>query len=128
MTASETLVVAGGAFNLAFAVFHLLFWRLFDWKDELSKLSFTNRAIVQALNLCLTFAFVIFAYVSFVHPRELVSTGLGQSLLVLVAVFWFLRAIEQVVFFRLRHWASWAFLGTFLGGTSLYASALLIGP
>ncbi|OGP86468.1 MAG: hypothetical protein A2Y95_08530 [Deltaproteobacteria bacterium RBG_13_65_10] len=128
MTAAETLVVIGGAFNLLFALFHLLFWRIFGWKTDLTKLSFVNRAIMQILNLCLTFAFVIFAYISFAHPRELLATGLGHSLLMLIAGFWFLRAIEQVVFFRLRHWASWAFLGAFLGGATLYASAHLIGP
>lgn len=127
MTGAEALVVAGGAFNLAFAVFHVLFWRIFGWKEELRKLSFVNRAIVQVLNLCLTFAFVIFAYVSLAHSHDLVSTGLGRSLLALVAMFWLLRAIEQVLFFGLRRWASRAFLLAFLAGAALYAAALGIG-
>ncbi len=114
MNMAETLLIIGGVFNLAFAVFHLLFWRIFGWNKELAKLSFINRAIVQVLNLCLTFVFVIFAYVSFLHPRELLAPGLGRSLVALIAAFWLLRAIEQMVFFRLRHWASWAFLASFL--------------
>lgn len=128
MTAMQALVMVGGVYNLAFAAFHLSFWRLFGWRDELAKLSAVNRAIVQVLNLCLTFTFVMFGYVSLAHSHELVSTGLGRSLLGLVSVFWLLRAIEQVIFFRLRHWASWAFLVAFLAGALLHAYAAASGP
>lgn len=128
MSMAETLLNIGGVFNVAFAIFHLLFWRIFRWKEELANLSFVNRAIVQVLNLCLTFVFVIFAYLSFIHPRELFAPGLGRSLVALMAAFWLLRAIEQVVFFRLRHWASWAFFAAFLGGSGIYAAVLATGP
>lgn len=119
----KSLLFAGGLFNVAFAIFHLFFWRIFDWKRELAKLSFINRAIMQVLNLCLTFAFTVFAYLSFAHPDELAATALGRAILAAVALFWLLRAAYQAVFFKLRHWASWAFLGTFLGGSALYAAA-----
>lgn len=128
MPEAKTLVLAGGVFNLAFAIFHLLFWRLFAWKEQLAQLSFINRAIVQVLNLCLTFAFVIFAYVSFAHTQELLTTALGRTLLLGVAVFWFLRAVYQALFFKLRHWASWAFLGAFIGGSVLYGFSWAVGP
>jgi len=54
------LIFAGGIFNLLFAVFHLFFWKLFNWKYELKSISFVNRNIMQVLNLCLAFVFVIF--------------------------------------------------------------------
>jgi hypothetical protein len=74
----EALILAGGLFNAAFAVFHLSFWRLFRWKSELAKLTSMNRAVVQVLNLCLTFAFVLFAYVSFAHVPAMLTTDLGR--------------------------------------------------
>ena len=121
----ETLVVAGGLFSGAFAVFHLLFWKLFRWKTELAKLTALNRAVVQVLNLCLTFVFVVFAYISLVHASELVTSELGRSLLLLIAAFWYLRAVEQIFFFGLRKPLSVVFLVLFLVGGSLYATALL---
>ncbi|MDR2188554.1 MAG: hypothetical protein LBE62_10970 [Azonexus sp.] len=124
MLDAKTWVLIGGIFNLAFAIFHLLFWRIFGWKNELARLSFINRAIVQVLNLCLTFVFIIFSYLSLARSEELLSTALGRSILVLIAVFWLLRAVYQAVFFKLRHWASWAFFAAFVGGASLYAAAL----
>lgn len=75
---------------------------------------------MQVLNLSLTFAFVIFGYVSLFHSRELLETALGHSLLVLISLFWLLRAIEQIVFFKLKHWGSAVFLTVFLSGAMLY--------
>jgi len=36
----ESLLIVGGFYNLVFAIFHLLFWKIFKWDSELSKLSF----------------------------------------------------------------------------------------
>jgi hypothetical protein len=121
----ETSILAGGVFCAAFVVFHLFFWKLFRWKTELAKLTALNRAIVQVLNLCLTFVFVVFAFLSFAYPAELPATGLGRSLLFLMAMFWYLRAVEQVLFFGLRKPLSIVFFALFLVGGSLYAFPLL---
>ncbi len=116
----EILIKAGGIYSLGFVIFHLLFWRIFDWDRDLRSLSFLNRAIMQVVNLSLTFVFFIFGYISLMHTRELLESSLGHSLLLLIALFWFLRAIEQVVFFKLKHWGSVAFLAVFLLGSLLY--------
>jgi hypothetical protein len=121
---TETLIVIGGLYNLALAVFHLLFWKLFNWKQDLATLTPLNRAVVQILNLCLTFVFLVFAYISFFHANELLHSKLGRSLLALITLFWFLRAIEQIIFFGLRRKASIAFLILFLIGTGLYSIPL----
>lgn len=117
--------MAGGVLTAGFAVFHLFFWKLFRWNWDLAKLTSVNRAIVQILNLCLIFAFVIFAYLSLAHTAALLATDLGRSLLFLIAVFWYLRAVEQVVFFGLRKPVSIMFFVLFLVGGSLYALPLL---
>lgn len=122
---SETLIRIGGAYCLALVVFHLLFWRLFDWRRDLRSLTYVNRAVMQILNLCLTFTFVIFGVVSLWHTEEMIGTGLGRTLLALIALFWLLRAVEQVVFFGLRRWLSVAFFLAFLAGSALYAWPLV---
>jgi len=122
----ESIVMLGGIFNVAFAVFHVLFWRLFDWKRDLASLSFINRQVMQILNLCLTFVFLIFAYISFFHTTELLGTGLGRALLVLISVFWFLRAVEQAIFFQLKRRRSVAFFVAFLVGGLLYGYPWLV--
>jgi hypothetical protein len=118
---AKTLILVGGFYNLAFAVFHLLFWRIFKWNTDLQRVSFLNRAIMQVLNLCLMWVFVIFGYISLFHADELLSSSLGHALLVLMALFWLFRAIEQIIFFHLKSWGSWLFLAIFLVGALLYA-------
>lgn len=43
----ETIVLIGGLYNIGFALFHLAFWKIFKWNDELKKLSFANKAILS---------------------------------------------------------------------------------
>jgi hypothetical protein len=117
----ELLIKLGGVYNIVLVIFHLLFWRLFDWENDLRKLSFLNRAIMQVLNLSLSLVFIMFSYISLAHTHELLSTSLGHSLLILMTLFWVARSIEQIVFFKLNHWGSVAFLAFFLAGAVLYA-------
>lgn len=122
---AETLLRIGGIYNLLFVVFHLFFWKLFDWKNDLASLTSINRAVMQVLNLCLTYVFIVFGLLSLLYPDQMAGTELGRALTGSIAVFWFLRALEQIVFFKLKNWISWAFLAAFLVGTSLYGAALL---
>jgi hypothetical protein len=117
----EALIITGGFYNLGFVAFHLLFWRIFNWEHELKQVSALNRATMQVLNLSIIFAFIIFSYISFAHTTELLTSPLGHGLLVLMALFWLTRSIQQIVFYKLHHWASWAFLLLFLAGALLYA-------
>lgn len=75
---------------------------------------------MQVLNISITIIFLIFSYVSFVHTEELIQTPLGNTLLILLAAFWLARAVQQVVFFKLARWGSWAFMIFFLFGALLY--------
>jgi hypothetical protein len=126
LQSAQALVVIGGFFHLGFALFHLAFWRLFDWPRDLRSLQPVNRAIVPVLNLCLTFVFLLAAYVAFCHSGELVATPLGRTWVAGLALFWLLRAAEQVVFFRLRHPASAAIFVVFLAGTALHLAPLWV--
>lgn len=117
----ETLIRIGGIYNVGMILFHLSFWRIFNWNEELGRVSFLNRAVMQVLNISLIFAFTIFAYISLVHTSELLDSPLGNSLLVLMALFWLARSVQQVLFFKLRHRLSWLFLLLFFSGFLLYA-------
>lgn len=116
----ELLIEAGGIYCIGFVLFHLLFRRIFNWDEDLRSLSGLNRAIMPVLNYSLTFVFVIFSCISLFHARELLESPLGHSLLALISLFWLLRAIEQVISFKLRHWASALFLVIFVTGAVLY--------
>jgi len=116
----ESIIILGGIYNICFIVFHLFFWKIFNWKEELQKIRFINRGVMQVLNLCLTFAFFIFAFISIFFTQEMINTNLGKTLLLLISIFWFLRAIEQIIFFKLKTIVSVIFLIVFICGTIIY--------
>lgn len=117
---AEVALLAGGIYNLAFAIFHLFFWKLFDWKKDLASLTPANRSIMQILNLCLIFMFGVMSYVSLFLPQEMLATNLGKSLLVAFALFWFLRALEQIVVFESKSRLSAVSTLIFLVGGIIY--------
>lgn len=119
----ETLILAGGFYTVALIVFHLLFWRIFDWPQSLQATGWVNRSTIQVLNISITFIFFIFAYISFLHRDDLLNTGLGHALLVLISVLWLFRALQQIVFYGLKHWVSWGLMLYFMLGSGLYGMA-----
>ena len=123
---AEIMIFVGGVFNLGFAIYHIMFWRLFRWREDLASLRHINRSVMQVLNLCLTFVFLVMAYVSFFHTSELIQTSLGKTLLIAFSLFWFLRMIEQVVFFGTKNKMSVAFTLVFLLGSAIYLLPILL--
>jgi hypothetical protein len=120
------LIIAGGVYDLGFAIFHLTFWKAFRWKEDLAKISRLNSGIFQIINLCLTFVFFLMAYISFFHVNDLATTGLGMALLIGFALFWFLRMVEQIIFFGFKRRVSILFTTLFLLGCLIYVAVAVV--
>ncbi len=65
METIDYFIIAGGVYNLLLALSHMGFWRLFRWKEELPKMSFINRGVIQLLNIHLTIVFLVGAFIAF---------------------------------------------------------------
>jgi hypothetical protein len=116
----EMLVIGGGIYTLGLIVFHLLFSRIFNWPETLLPTNKINRSTIQVLNWSITFIFGIFAYISFVHTEELLNSGLGNSLLILISMLWLFRAVLQPLYYDAGHKASIGLTLYFLLGALLY--------
>ena len=103
----------------------MLFWRLFQWPASLGSLSPGNRGIMQVLNLCLTFLFLALGILVMIDRKEILATSLGHHLLVMLALFWLLRLIEQFVFLSLKPRLSQVLTVLFALGTVIYAVPVL---
>ena len=119
-TMREIMVIGGGIYMLGLVVFHVLFWRIFKWPETMMSTNEINRSTIQVLNLTITFIFAIFAYISFVHTDELLNTGLGKAVLILISMLWLFRATLQLVFYDARHKASIGLTIYFLVGAVFY--------
>jgi len=123
---NELLIKLGGIYSIGLIIFHVLFWRLFNWPASLQGLNSVDRATMQVLNISITLIFCIFAYVSFAHTTELLYTPLGNTLLVLISWLWLIRAVLQVVFYKLKHKASVGLTLYFLLGACLYGLPVVL--
>ncbi len=122
----ETLLFIGGLYNLVFAIFHILFWKIFRWKKSLRRLLPQDRAIMQVLNIRLIYIFFVFAYISIFHQEGLISTQLGNVIIIVISLFWFMRAIEQIIFFGLKNLVSIVFMIIMLIGAAIYIIPIFV--
>ena len=118
---NDRIVLAAGVHSVAFALFHLAFWRLLRWRDTLQRATPVDRAVIQILNLRLTYVFAMVAVLCFAFPVELHSTPLGRAVLGGMALFWAGRTVEQFVFLRINRPAMHLLTAAFVLGAVLFA-------
>lgn len=122
---SQGWIYAAAGYNVALAVFHLGFWRLFRWREELPKLRPVNRGVMQVMNIMLTFLFLSMAALLAGRAEEVAGTSLGRALLIASTGFWLLRAMLQPLFWAsLPGTTNLAFASLFLVGAGLHYLAL----
>lgn len=91
-------------YSIGFAIFHISFGKIFKWDSDLKKLSFTNKAVMQILNIQIIYYFIFAAFICFVFPTELLTTKLGNIFLGGTSLFWLVRTIQQFIFLRANHY------------------------
>ena len=116
---------AGGVLHLGWAVFHLLFPRLFKWGERLALLDPVNRGIMRIMNLCLVFYFFSAGYLCLAMGPEILGSPLGRKLVAMFTAFWLLRLGLQFRFFRATHPVSLLLTLLFVITTAAYAYPLL---
>lgn len=89
----------GGAINLLFFTFQLVM--ITPIGTVLASLSPDVRATISTWSTQVAFILLIFAYFDIVRWRELLTTRLGNLVAIAIALFWFLRGIDQIVFYGL---------------------------
>ena len=96
---NRTMLRFGGAIDLLFAVFQLA--TMGYMAAPLASVPADIRATVSTLNVNTAFILLIFACLAIFRWRDLLSTRLGNLVALAMGLFWFLRGVSQVVFYRL---------------------------
>lgn len=79
---------------------------------------------MQALNLSLTFFFLLGAYLLLMHSSEIVTTRIGATIRIGFLLFWIWRTIQQIVLFNLSKRVHQILLILFLLGVGLHSLAI----
>lgn len=96
------IIKLAALFNFVLGVFHLFFWKLLKWEEQLKRVSSVNKAVVQTLNICLTFILLLIAFIFFFHSDEVITTSIGKGLLLGMTLFWSVRVFAQLYYFNLK--------------------------
>lgn len=126
MEANKIIIYLCGLYSFGFAIFHIFFWQLFDWKNDLKNLTFVNRAIIQIANLRLIYFLLFVGTICFAFPEDLTGTTFGRFFLSGISIFWLGRTIEQFVFLRVHNKMVHILTILFIAGTILYALPLFL--
>jgi hypothetical protein len=94
----QTLVTIGGLCSLLWGLFHISFWILLDWKNELIKLAELNSNVMQMLNIGIVVFLLSFGFILLVYRKEILNSALGRAVLVVFALFWLARLVGEFVF------------------------------
>jgi hypothetical protein len=121
------LLIACGVHSLAFAIFHLAFWRLFGWPRTLQTTTVANRAILQIANAQLVLVFAGVAWLCLAMPDALADTPLGHAVLAGMAAFWWLRLTLQFVWLRVHHRLVHGLSALFLLGALMFTTLAMRG-
>lgn len=119
----SALVSASGWFDIALALFHVAFWRLFKWPASLSGMGQVNRGILYLLNGAIIYLFLLMGVVLLCCGADPGGEDIIRALLGSMGLFWLLRAAAQAPFFGLRHPASLVLFSVFLAGAAVHAAA-----
>lgn len=92
------LIITGGVLLIVLALFHLSFWNLFNWQEELPKLSVTNSGIMQMSVVGFVCLFLSLGIIFIGFRKEIASTRLGKALSLALAFFFLVRTISEFIF------------------------------
>ncbi len=115
-----------GIYNFLFAIFHMFFWKIFNWKNDLKKNSIANQAIMQILNIRLIYIFLLMAFVYIFYPEQLMETRIGNILLIGFSGFWIGRTIEQFIFLKVKSKMANALTVIFIIGIIIHLTPLIL--
>ncbi len=113
----EIIVYMAGAHLIFCGLTHLGFGKIFNWEEELPKMSPENRSCIQILNHCLMLFWYIVGIIYLIFPGDIVATSLGNALLTSICIFWVIRLLViQPIYVGFKTKESWIQVVIFLSG------------
>lgn len=98
MKLNKIIITTGGILLIILGVFHMCFWYLYDWSDELPKLSQDNNSIVQMMAICTICFLLLMGFILIICRAEITRSRSGRLLLLSLSIFFAVRLILEFIF------------------------------
>lgn len=93
------LLIVGGSLNGIMAVFHMFFWYLFNWSEELPKLDPENQGIMPMLNVAWIYTILGNTFISFYLAGIKEVTFLHKALMAIIGGGYIVRILFGYPYF-----------------------------
>lgn len=122
------LLLARGLLNLFLAIFKIAMPYLFHWREALAASTAGMWAILYGENLGLSLLLLFFAYMSIFQWQELITTGLGKTVMLSISVLWAFRSAAEILLFKIGVDGAWWRFFMFLALSLVYLIPLITTP
>ena len=86
------------------ALIHVIFPKVFDWKNQLANLTLINRQLMTIHTFFVALTVFLMGILCTTSAHELLTTSLGKKLLIGLAIFWGIRLITQLFWYSPQLW------------------------
>lgn len=93
-----------GVLLIALALVHLIFPKIFNWKEELSSLSLINRQMMTIHTFFIALVVLLMGLLCLTQTTELIETELGKIISLGLGIFWTLRLLIQFFGYSSELW------------------------
>ena len=93
MRKERIFIRIAGSITVLFALFHLMFYWMFNWKTALKCLDLNNFAIFHTFNVIMDIMFILFAVLSLFFTSKLITETTGKIWLLFMSSVYVVRII-----------------------------------
>lgn len=95
---NKTIIIIGSVMLLLLGIFHIAFWRLFNWAEELPRLSQDNSGIMQMANIGIICYLFSMSFILFACRFRITYSRVGKLLLLSISLFFAVRLVLEFIF------------------------------
>jgi len=95
----KVLLYVGAFINILFAMLHLAFWEMFNWKEELRLVSNETSGVLQILTIASIYMLVFFAGIIFFIAVKNKSDIISNAMLLFISGYFLIRIITGYFYF-----------------------------
>ena len=93
-----------GILLIVLALLHVIFPKYFNWKKELTLVSYINRQMMQVHAFFIALMVFLMGVLCLTSANDLISTTLGQRISLGLGIFWTVRLFFQFFYYSSKHW------------------------
>ena len=98
-----------GILLISLAIVHVIFPSYFKWKVELQSVSVINRQMMYVHAFFIALAVLLMGILCLTSASQLITTELGRTISMGLAIFWMMRLLVQFVGYSSSLWKGKAF-------------------